>query len=143
MAYLNRYLPHTGMIGADLRVFVEYIENWLHSGQSPYTSGYIAYPPFSFFLFSPLVLIGYPANFRLITVFTLASYLLVAFLIPRLLSAGKSTPLLLLISTTGLFSYGLQFELERGQSNVIALAFCLLGVYIFHVHRRLCARKSC
>lgn len=136
MAYLNRYLPHTGMIGADLRVFVEYINDWLRSGRSPYTSGYIAYPPFSFFLFSPLVLVGYPHNYRLITVVTLASYFLVAFIVPRLLSGDKSNSLQLFIFIIGLFSYGLQFELERGQSNVIAFAFCLLGIYIFHFHQR-------
>lgn len=136
MAYLNRYLPHTGMIGADLRVFVEYIDDWLRSGHSPYTSGYIAYPPFSFFLFSPLVLIGYPHNYRVVTVVTLASYFLVAFIASRLLSGGKSNSLQLFIFTMGLFSYGLQFELERGQSNVIAFAFCLLGIYIFHFHQR-------
>ncbi|GAB4503192.1 MAG: hypothetical protein Fur0043_01840 [Anaerolineales bacterium] len=136
MAYVNRYLPHTGLIGADIRVFVEYIEQWLRSGQSPYKSGYIAYPPFSFFLFSPLVLVGYPANFRLITMMTLASYLLVAFIVPRLLLAGKSTLLLLLVFVSGLFSYGFQFELERGQSNLIAFAFCIFGIYIFHFHRR-------
>lgn len=137
MAYLNRYLPHTGMIGADLRVFVEYIEEWLTSGQSPYTSGYIAYPPFSFFLFSPLVLVGYPASFRLITVITLTSYLIVTLTIPRLLATGRSFSLLLFILIVGLFSYGLQFELERGQSNLIAFAFCLIGICIFHFHKRL------
>ncbi len=136
MAYLNRYLPHTGLIGADLRVFVDYIEAWLRLRASPYTSGYIAYPPLAFFLFSPLVLVGYPANFRLITVITLVCYFLVAFFIPLLMSAKKSISLLLFVFITGLFSYGLQFELERGQSNLIAFAFCLLGVYIFHFHKR-------
>jgi len=136
MAYLNRYLPHTGTIGADLRVFVEYIEAWLDSGQSPYTSGYIAYPPFSFFMFSPFVLVGYPASFRLITMITLISYLIVTLIIPRLLMMEKSFSLLLFVFIIGLFSYGLQFELERGQSNLIAFAFCMLGVYIFHFHKR-------
>ena len=33
---------------------------------------------------------------------------------------------------TGLTSHGLQFELERGQFNVVAISLCLLAVYIFH-----------
>jgi len=136
MAYLNRYLPHTGMIGADLRVFLEYIEAWLNSGQSPYVSGYIAYPPFSFILFSPLVLVGYPGAYRLITVATLISYFIVTLAIPMLLTKGKSFSIILFIFIIGLFSYGLQFELERGQSNLIAFMFCLLGVYLFHYHKR-------
>lgn len=136
MAYLNRYLPHTGMIGADLRVFVERIEGWLNLGRSPYVTGYIAYPPFSFFVFSPLVLIGYPGTFRFITMMTLLSYLVVTLIIPILITKGKSLSIILFVFIIGLFSYGLQFELERGQSNLIAFAACMSGIYLFHFHKR-------
>jgi hypothetical protein len=36
----------------------------------------------------------------------------------------------------GMFSYGLQFELERGQYNVLTVMLCLTAVYIFHFHYR-------
>jgi hypothetical protein len=36
----------------------------------------------------------------------------------------------------GLFSYGFQFELERGQFNVIAITATLLAIYIFHYHHK-------
>jgi len=35
-----------------------------------------------------------------------------------------------------LFSYGFQFELERGQFNLIAFSFVMLAVYLFHAKPR-------
>ena len=43
----------------------------------------------------------------------------------------------MLVFVTGFASYGLQFELERGQWNLIAFTFCLSAVYLFHSHPRL------
>ncbi len=37
----------------------------------------------------------------------------------------------------GLFSYGLLFELERGQYDLIAMAFCAGAIYLFHFKPRL------
>lgn len=39
--------------------------------------------------------------------------------------------LVLVIGITGLLSYGLEFELENGQFNLLAFSFCLLAIYIF------------
>jgi hypothetical protein len=41
-----------------------------------------------------------------------------------------------LIFISGLFSYGLHFEIERGQFSVIAYALSLLSIYLFHKHKR-------
>ena len=38
----------------------------------------------------------------------------------------------MLIFITGLTSYGFQFELERGQFNVIAMALCFSAIFLFH-----------
>jgi hypothetical protein len=46
----------------------------------------------------------------------------------------KNLPLVLLFFITGLTSYGLQFELERGQYNVFTFLLCLWAIYIFHYH---------
>jgi hypothetical protein len=57
--------------------------------------------------------------------------------LPMLLGRERrSSQAAVLICTTGLVSYGLQFELERGQWNVIAVFLALLAVWIFHWHPR-------
>jgi hypothetical protein len=48
----------------------------------------------------------------------------------------RNLPLVLLFFVTGLSSYGLQFELERGQYNVFTFFLCLWAIYIFHYHPR-------
>jgi hypothetical protein len=107
---------------------MRYIEEWLVLDQSPYATGFIAYPPLTLVLFAPLLLIGYPAYFKLITLITLIGYGIATLFIPLALNKSKGVSIILLMFVTGLFSYGLQFELERGQSNMIAFA---LGMYPF------------
>ena len=132
MVYFNRYIPNTSPIGSDLRAVVKYVEDWLISGLSPYEDGYIAYPPLALILFAPLLLIGFPAYFHFITFSTLLSYILVTLILPIAFTRGKDKSTLLLLFIIGLFSYGLQFEIERGQFNLIAFALCLSAIYIFH-----------
>jgi len=45
--------------------------------------------------------------------------------------------LLIFFFLTALFSCGLQLELERGQFNIIAIAFCFFAVYLYHYHNSL------
>jgi hypothetical protein len=130
--YLNDFISDQGRMGFDIRSIVQRIENWLVQGQSPYADGFIGYPPLVIFLFSPFILADYPAYFRLITVLTILCYVASTLVIPLLIINRKDIHLLLLIFFTGLFSYGIQFELERGQFNVIAFTFCLLAIYLFH-----------
>jgi len=137
MNFLTSYLPRAGLTGLDIRAVMTYIEEWLVSNQSPYADGFIAYPPLALALFSPLLLIGYPAYYNLLTFLTMASFLIVTLLIPLALNKSKSNSLILLLFATGIFSYGFQFELERGQSNLIVFALCLMSVYIFHVYPKL------
>lgn len=67
---------------------------------------------------------------------TLAGFLSVSFLLPYLLSGRKIQACSIVASVAGLYSYGLHFEMERGQSNVIAFALCAWAVYIYHRHRQ-------
>lgn len=137
MNYITKYLPDAGRIGLDIRAVMRYIEEWLVLGQSPYATGFIAYPPLTLLLFAPLLLIGYPAYFQLITLLTLASYAITTLVIPLLLNQSNRISPILLVFVAGLFSYGLQFELERGQSNMISFALCLVSVYLFHRNPKL------
>jgi len=56
---------------------------------------------------------------------------------PQRISKQKGISVfVMLIFITGLVSYGLQLELERGQWNVLAFTFSLIAIYIFHDHPR-------
>lgn len=75
--------------------------------------------------------------YKIVTLVSVLCYVLITFVLP--LRAGGErhiSPVLMLIFITGLFSYGFQFELERGQFNLIAVALCFLAVWIFHYHNR-------
>lgn len=137
MNFLTGYIPRAGQTGLDIRAIMTYVDDWLVLQKSPYADGFIAYPPLALILFAPLLLIGYPAYYNLITFLTLASYVIVSLFIPLALNKSKYNSLILLLFGIGIFSYGLQFELERGQSNLIAFALCLMSVYIFHAHPKL------
>lgn len=132
MWYFNRYIPDKNPIGVDVQDNVRYIENWLVSGQSPIADGFIAYPPLAFAIFSPLVLIGYPAIFYFMTFATLFFHLGSALVVLPFVKKHQNVSLALLIFGLSIFSYGFQFELERGQFNVIAFSLALIAIYIFH-----------
>ena len=134
--YLTKYIPDAYIthIGFDIEAIVSRIENWLRTGQSPYSDGFIAYPPLTIAVFATFSIIGYPAYFKLIVSITLLAYL-ISGLVLQLLSIPKRNQILLpLFFITGLFSYGLQFEQERGQFNLITFTICLIAIYIFHFH---------
>jgi len=114
-------------IGNDFRMLLDSAGNWLLNHQ---TTKYI-FTPLVIFLFSPLLLLGYPNAYYFIATVTLISYLILVVLALAMGEKGKH-PVIVFIATISLFSYGLQFELERGQSHTIALMLCVLAVYIFH-----------
>jgi hypothetical protein len=137
MYYPNKYIPNFNPIGLDIRDVTRYLENWLVEGRSPYADKFIAYPPLVMALFTPLLLIGYPAYYYVITFTTLLFYLVSTLLVPLRIFRGKNNSLILFLFALGMFSYGFQFELERGQSNIIAFSLGLIAVYLFHSRRDL------
>jgi hypothetical protein len=134
--YYNRYLPSNANLGVDLRTITKYTKDWIVSGKNPYRDDVIYYPPLYNILFAPVILIGYPQSFYFFTVTSIVCYVFLALLLPMLFPLGKNSAVLLLVFVTGIFSYGLQFELERGQFNLIAFALCLLAVFLFHYHEK-------
>lgn len=137
--YFTQYIPNAYIthIGFDLEAIVSRVQTWLVTGQSPYSDGFIAYPPLAIALFTPLLIIGYPAYFKLMTGLTVAAYVMAALVIPLLVISKRNHALLFLLFVTGLFSYGLQFEQERGQFNLVAFTLCLFAIYIYHYHHKL------
>lgn len=84
-------------------------------------------------LFSPLLGLSQSRAFEVITGITLLAYIFTSLLLPATIkSLGKDFSITGLIFVLGLFSYGLHFEIEKGQFNLIAFFIGSLGVYIFH-----------
>lgn len=136
MQYITKYIPDAFVthIGFDIESIVSRIENWLRTGQSPYADGFVAYPPLAIAIFATFSIIGFPAYFKLIVSVTVLAYLIAGLALPLLLVPKRNQALLILFFITGLFSYGFQFEQERGQFNLITFALCLIAIYIFHFH---------
>jgi hypothetical protein len=135
MSYFIRYIPDRFPIGNDLIVIIELAKGWFSANQSPYTVQF--YPPFTYMFFAPLLLVdNYPTLYKFFTLFTVLSYCFLTFILPTKMVDKKNIPLIVLFFITGLASYGLQFELERGQYNVFTFLLCLWSIYIFHYHSR-------
>jgi len=128
--YITDYLKRIYPLGNDLRLTLDAVQVWVQTRQ---TTDFI-FTPLANFLFSPLLLLGYPRSFYFILFVTLTSYLGLSIL-AVLMSNRKNRSLVVFIATVTVFSYGLQFELERGQSHTIALMLGVLAIYIFHKYR--------
>ena len=132
--YFTKYIPDAWAphIGFDIRATVEHINAWLTEGISPYADGVVPYTPFALAFFIPFIILGYPSYYKILTLITIIGYALSTFLLPISILRKKEYGVLIFLGLTGLFSYGFQFELERGQFNVIAFLFSLLAIYIYH-----------
>jgi Glycosyltransferase family 87 len=128
--YPTGYLPPREHIGFDTRLTLDHIRVWFEGGRQP---KYI-FPALTTVLFTPLLLLRYPANFYVVTAFTLTSYLILNLLLPLLIQKKESRLLILFIFAASIFSYGLQFELETGQFYTIAMMLTVAAIYIFHRH---------
>lgn len=132
MVYFNRFLPNQNPIGSDMNYTLNFVKTWVTSRESPYPDSH--YPPLTYVLLSPLTLFDYPAVYFVSTYLTLFSYLILTLVLPALLTSKRDFSLILLLSVTGLFSYGFQFELERAQYYTMAFLLCMLAIYLFHNH---------
>jgi hypothetical protein len=130
------YVPAKGFIGEDLLQMLSYSESWFIAKQTPYIDRNL-YPPLASVLFTPLLGFEFSVAYKIVTLVNVLFYGLMTFVLPlRIGKERQGSSLLMLIFITGLFSYGFQFELERGQFNVITMAACLLAIWIYHNHHR-------
>ena len=133
-----RYVPIIDPIGIDLAQMLSYSESWFVAKQTPYI-GYNLYPPLASALFTPLLIVEYSWAYKIVTVVNVFCYVMMTLVSPLYISKKRRvSALLMLIFITGLFSYGFQFELERGQFNVIAVFICFLSIWIYHYQNRYC-----
>jgi hypothetical protein len=123
-------------IGFDIDMTMGRVGRWLATGNSPYQDLYY-YSPLTLILFAPLLILGYPAYYKFSTMFTLVAFVICSLILPLLMSKKRNWAIIILFFITGMFSYGFQFELERGQYNVITFALALSAIYLFHYHETL------
>jgi hypothetical protein len=130
--------PAAEHLGIDLKMRLSWSAYWLDpSGLVPDGNGTV-FPPFANLLFSPLLTLRFSTAYALLTFSTVLLYVVLILVLPLLMSAERRlSPVAVLICATGPISYGLQFELERGQWNVITLSLVLVAVWLFHRHQRL------
>ncbi|HET9280257.1 MAG TPA: glycosyltransferase 87 family protein, partial [Flavitalea sp.] len=128
-SYFVDYLPALNPIGNDLNYNTQAITLWLQ-GKSPYELGYHFYPPLYHVVFAPILLFGAREKYVLMTGLTLLSFGLLFFLLWR--KNASSHGVFVFFFLTGLLSYGMQFELERGQFNVLTLLLVITGIWIYH-----------
>lgn len=130
------YVPAADSIGIDLKQAISYSESWFVAKQTPYIGNNL-YPPLASVLFTPLLLVDFSTAYTAITYINLLCYLFITLIFPwRLGQKHRNAAVLMLVFLTGLFSYGFQFEIERGQFNVIAISLSLLAIWIYHYHHR-------
>ena len=127
--YAQGYLPNMDPVGNDFGLILNAARSWLQTGR---TTPFV-FTPLINILFAPLLLLGYPGSYYVITLATLGSYVILC-LLAILMSSGRNHLVIVFIAAISIFSYGMQFELERGQSHTIALMFGVLAVYVFHKH---------
>lgn len=126
------YVPFAGPIGLDLNQMLNYSEAFFIQHGSPYIGNNL-YPPLTIFFFGPLLLLDRSTAYAVTTIISVAAYMVTALIIPILVNKHNTRQSVIqLLFITGLFSYGLHFELERGQFNVIAFSLAMLAVYLFH-----------
>jgi len=125
-------------LGIDLKIRLNWSAYSLDPEQRPLPDGNgTVFPPLANLLFAPLLGLRFSVAYGLLTVLTVLLYVFLTLWLPVLIRAGQRLPsFAVLICATGLMSAGFQFELERGQWNVIAVFLALMAVWIFHRHRR-------
>jgi hypothetical protein len=84
-------------------------------------------------LFGPFLFLTLSDSYKILSLITFIAFVFLPFLLRP--ETGKTT-LIWLFILAGLFSYGFQFELERGQFNIISMFFCFLGLWIFYYHKK-------
>ena len=134
--YFNRYIPDKYPIGLDLSTIAGSISTWFSTDGGPYQNPNIFYPPLHHVLLAPILLLAYPQRYYLVVTLALICLFILVFLIPALANKKGNMSIPVFFLVTILFSYGFQFELERGQFNVITFTLCITAIYLFYYHKR-------
>ena len=128
------YVPVGNPIGLDLDTILRNVREFL---SSPTYTKNLPYPPFAYAFYAPLTFLDRYTAYGIVTILNILCYFFITLIFPIRTSKKSSVPsLLMLILVTGLFSFGFQFELERGQFDLITMFLCFLSIFIFHHHKK-------
>ncbi len=128
------YVPVGNPIGLDLYSILQKVTQLL---SSPTYAHNLPYPPFLYIFFAPLTILDRYTAYGIFTILSILCYFFITLIFPIRASKKKVIPsLLMLILITGLFSFGFQFGIERGQFDLITMFFCFLAIFIFHHHKK-------
>ena len=129
-------VPRETPIGIDLQSALDHCKEVFITKTNPYT-GSSLFPPLTYIIFGPFLAVDLSTAYLIITIISLICYIFITFLFPLWTNRQKPlSPLLILFFVSGLFSYGFQFEIERGQFNVISMFLSLSAVLIYHNYHR-------
>ncbi len=130
--FFPNYVPTISTVGEDLTYWIELGRKWIVEGTTPYASSDYLFPPLAIVPFIALSLLRFSFAFRIASGFTMLFFFFSAFIFPLAFTGKRSVPsLVLLLFGMGLLSYGFQFEIERGQFNVVVTGCALLAVLIY------------
>jgi hypothetical protein len=90
------------------------------------------YSPGSFYAFVPFALIDYFLAYKIYTLIKLAFFISAIFFASFLGISKKEYALPLSFLLTGLTSYGMAFELERGQGYSLVFSLLVISIVLFH-----------
>ena len=131
-------VPTTMLAGSDHQVIVEGMVRDFFFKEPKFVIRAYPYPPFTLLFHTIFLPFNSVESYQAISFLTLTAFVLVGFFIPLQFNQQKKPAVLpLFFFITGLFSYGFQFEIERGQFNLIAVSLALASIWIFHKHRKL------
>jgi hypothetical protein len=131
-------VPREQTIGCDLAHAIYCSREFFTTNHTPYIQSSL-FPPLTYVLLGLLIGVSRPEAYAIMTIITIICYIFTALILPLWANMRKSlSPLVILFLVTGLLSYGFQFEIERGQFNVITMFLCLVSVWIYHYHHRYC-----
>jgi hypothetical protein len=129
--FLPDTLPTLTPIAADLHTMMEWGRDWLDPNVP-----YHGYPPLSNMFFAALYPLPFNVTYAIFAAMAIGTLLVLLAMSLHRQQDGRIPPLLALFVITGLSSYGLQFELERGQFNLLAFGLSVGGVWLFHAKPR-------
>lgn len=130
------FVPKFDPIGIDLRWIWQIEKDWVASGFIYPEKGVEHFPPAILLFFLWCGKLGFQTTYRIFSVITLTLYLVTAIAIPYLIvkkcSLDKKLWLISIpFALVGLSAYGFQFEVERGQWNLLACCLAIWGVYLY------------
>jgi hypothetical protein len=135
--FFPSYVPTFMNVGSDLQALLDWNRSWITGVGNPYRDYYFFNPPLTVILYAVFSYLPFSLCFRIASGLTMTFFFFSAFIFPLAYTGKRSvSPLLLLLFALGLISYGFQFELERGQFNVVATGCALLAVWIYRAAPR-------